>query len=542
MGTLGNVSPSARFWLVTASLALATMGCGDSGDSSGSDTAGETTAGTTQSGVGGGTTGVLTTSGGTTGDGTTGGLTTAGGTTGGETTGPATTGGGTTEAGTTAGGTTGGGTTGSDPTDDGNNSFAEAVELTVDTPVDSTLNPTGDGDYYKFTGTAGQAVAVFLVAQQTAFDPNTIDTVLTLYDASQTQIAFNDDPFPRNTNDSSIYTILPADGTYYVRVEECWTWVVGTPYSCATPTDKLQVTYGISLTVLDPTEASTVLDAEGGNTAETATALTYQAQASGSYYLTLIYGTFTDAADVDVFSVTVPADSAVAQGRSVGYFDVYPHGVEGNGSTSPLGDFWLVAADDPLTVLAKSNGSMGEMASGLAPPMDFGKEYFLFLAHPGGAAGSNDFYFLNHSHGGSNPVEADDIANNDFATAEALVGANDETGWHFFIEGDISTDDDQDHFTVAIPADLAAGTTLTVACGAMGSGSGLRGFTVEGLDASGAPVAGMSVTESATTEPNLLDKAIPAGDNVGLRISTKDPQATDVTGTFYRCGIHLVAP
>jgi hypothetical protein len=47
-----------------------------------------------------------------------------------------------------------------------------------------------------------------------------MDLVITIFDSSKTQIAQNDDPFPRDTQDSKLYTVLPEDGDYYIKVEE----------------------------------------------------------------------------------------------------------------------------------------------------------------------------------------------------------------------------------------------------------------------------------------------------------------------------------
>jgi len=102
------------------------------------------------------------------------------------------------------------------------NSFDTALPITIGADAtDEELAPTGEVDYFTFEGKKGDAVLIDIFAQEKAFEKTAIDTVMTLFDKDQKQIAENDDPTPRTTNDSAIFTILPADGTYYITVQEC---------------------------------------------------------------------------------------------------------------------------------------------------------------------------------------------------------------------------------------------------------------------------------------------------------------------------------
>src|SRR5262249_30567568 len=87
---------------------------------------------------------------------------------------------------------------------DGNDSFDEAQPIT--SRVSGTLSPTGDVDYYYFEGKKGEVVRAYITDAQTAhnaaFDPSWIDTVITLYDATRTQIAENNEPRPHRSNDA----------------------------------------------------------------------------------------------------------------------------------------------------------------------------------------------------------------------------------------------------------------------------------------------------------------------------------------------------
>jgi hypothetical protein len=69
-------------------------------------------------------------------------------------------------------------------------------------------------DLFRFDGAAGDAVAAEIVARR---EGSPLDSLLTLYDAGGAVLAFNDDFFSR---DSRITATLPADGTYFLEVEE----------------------------------------------------------------------------------------------------------------------------------------------------------------------------------------------------------------------------------------------------------------------------------------------------------------------------------
>ncbi|MCA9646014.1 MAG: hypothetical protein H6718_23580 [Polyangiaceae bacterium] len=82
-----------------------------------------------------------------------------------------------------------------------------------------------------------------------------------------------------------------------------------------------------------------------------------------------------------------------------------------------------------------------------------------------------------------------------------------------------------------------------IVCGAERSGSGLRGlsFTLTDQDGQAIP-GGTSQSESSSTESRIDNLAIPAGTKqVRLTVSAAS-QATDVSSTFYRCGVTLHAP
>ncbi len=412
-------------------------------------------------------------------------------------------------------------------------------------PASDTLDPTGDVDYYSFEGKKGDIVYIYLEAQAltTAFDPDTLDTILTLYGPDKKQIAFNDDPSTRTNNDSQIFTYLPADGTYYVRVEECWTWLGAHPektgVSCADPQDKSNVDYNISVITFVDSDPGVVVEQETGDTAKEATEVAYEKNSQGKYVSPTLIGTFKGPVDVDVYHFNVPADMTVSAGRSVVYFDLLKGGVDGNGSSAILGAAWIASEATPTTQIAAVDFGT---ATSIAPPLTFGEGYFLFVTRATGAATSAEFYFFDAYAGGSNPLEANDAGNDAAATAEALAFKADTADQRAYFEGDLTKNGaDVDWWTGTIPSGVGAGK-MYVFCGAQSSGSGLRKFKVEVFSDAGTT----AITNANQVEPvdgiYIKDIVTPAdGGKLYIKLSAES-QAPDVTSTFYRCGMLLQAP
>lgn len=425
---------------------------------------------------------------------------------------------------------------------------AEPITVDADTATSSVITDfTNQKDFYKFTGTKGQKLILFANGKPSD-DPfgNTYpDLVITLYGADKKQIAANDDPPLRGSNNPELVTILPADGDYYVRVVECNGYEKGGPSNCSPAADITQGNYNLLVLTLDTTQAGNVGDTEPNDTSDKATAVTYAPNPSGGYYLTLIAGAFSSAADTDVYSFKLPSDLKISSGRSTGNFTLYPVGVDGNGSTSLVGEATIAAAANPTTAIAKldltklnASGESGDFGV----PLSLGTDYLLTVKHPGTAAGANDFYVLAHNGGGSNPVEKEKAdENNLFAGAEALEAqVNDDGSTSYFLEGDLlPAGTDQDHFSVQVPSSKA--DQVSISCSAQRSGSGLRGLKVSLLDATGQAVAGASKSETETEDLRLQNIAVPAGQaTLAVKIEAAS-QAADVSSAFYRCGIHFSA-
>jgi hypothetical protein len=426
--------------------------------------------------------------------------------------------------------------TGGEGGSDGNDDFATAEKLAFGASVDAFLEPWSDQDFYVLQGTKGQAISISIQAQSTPFDPHTIDTVLTLYDAAKNRIAEDDAPTPRRSDDAQIFTILPADGAYYLRVAECWSWAKD---GCAKPRTKVSTGYTLRVVSLDEGAKGVVEDPEKGNDATSAAAVSYaDAVTPGARPLSVLYGRFDGADDVDVYSFDVPADIAeVAPGaRLVGTEWLLREGPDGDGSTTPAGKVYLTTQADPLTRLAQIDGvDYGGRGARLWPPLDVGGKYYLFIEHPKAPLGGNDFYVALHGANSSRTLEQKEIENDVPATPEALVAEEDGS---FYVEGDIVNGaTDVDHFSFDIPK--GAGMKVAVACAAVRAGSGLLDFEISLLDATTlVPLA--VVTETPQTDAVTMATPVPAGAAtmlLRLRAAGQDPT---VSGTFYRCGVHFL--
>lgn len=420
-----------------------------------------------------------------------------------------------------------------------------AVLLEPGTPADDDLIPTGDVDWYYFEGKKGQLVRVNVFAQGTSapFAADAIDTVITLYGPDQKPYAFNDDPVPRDNNDSDLFTILPADGKYYIQITECNTWLniatsVPQGASCAAPVDKNLDTYKIGVFIIDPAKDGAVMDTEKGNDAKSAIEVPYLQNSQGQYMAAILYGYFTDPSDVDVYMVKLPKGMTIGDGKRPSLsFDTYVGGPLGNGSTTSAGMVSLASAQTPTDWIAQSDFSNELMD--LATPVTADGNYLLYVPAKGDKKGANDFYIIMHTFGGGNPVEAKDTENNVATTAEVLTNAQ-KTGLpKYYVEGNLPAGD-VDYFSFAVKDVPATATKVSVSCAAQLDGSGLREFTIDLLNDKGGTLA--TATESDKKYASISQTDIPAGAatlTIKLSAAKQDPK---VSGTYYRCGVHVQEP
>ena len=128
-----------------------------------------------------------------------------------------------------------------------NNTLAESEAITLDFCSQGALfapNAT-DEDWYSFTLTQTQQVEIDLDAA-TLVPASAMDTTLTLYDSTGTQVAFNDDS--GGILDSFLSLSLDA-GTYYVKAKEFGNYSAVGPYTykiCVSATE-IDTSYSIDL-------------------------------------------------------------------------------------------------------------------------------------------------------------------------------------------------------------------------------------------------------------------------------------------------------
>ncbi len=423
-----------------------------------------------------------------------------------------------------------------------------ATMLDPAAPVDDEQEPTDDVDWYWFEGKKGDLVYLSIEAQAkggagAAFADDSVATVITLYGPDKKIYAFNDDPVPRDNNDSQLYTILPADGKYWVKLEECNTWIAGAVNvpqgaSCAKPLEKNMTAYTLYFGVLDPAKAAVIPDAEKGNDDKAANEIVYAKNQQGNYIAPLLYGYFTDASDTDVFLFKLPASIPVTEGKRISAsVEGFVGGPLGNGSTTSPGLVGLSSAATPAQWIALSDFS--NEAADLSVPVSTDVGYLLYVPHKGDKKGANDFYILVHTFGPGNPVEQKDKENNVAATAEVLTNQQKDGLPKFFVEGNL-TEKDVDYFSLSVEGMPANATKVSVACAAQMDGSGIRGLTAELLDKDGSAFAVATETDKASLQIKATD--IPAGSKKLVFKLSFDKQDPKVSGNFYRCGIHISEP
>jgi len=98
-----------------------------------------------------------------------------------------------------------------------NDGPAQAMALTAPAHIAAAIGAPGDVDYFGFTGQSGEILTALTDTRGMASD---VDTVLTLLGPSGTALATCDENGLLSSSDSFVQAVLPADGTYQVRVEE----------------------------------------------------------------------------------------------------------------------------------------------------------------------------------------------------------------------------------------------------------------------------------------------------------------------------------
>jgi hypothetical protein len=362
-----------------------------------------------------------------------------------------------------------------------------------------------------------------------------------LYDSNKTLLATNDDGYPRSSTDSSLTTLLPATGTYFVKVQEwCISPTANATYCTPDYAASLANTAYAVGAFLDAPGPGTKVEAEPNDTAATAgTDVEFSPVTGtpGSYYLTLLQGKIPASDTADWYSFTVPNDVTVDATTRVSAGFYLPWGATtGNGSNVIVGNVEVYKADFTTVISAFDFSNEPEAVSGRADlrvPVTLGAKYFVKITKGGTEPnGQGDFYFAYETLGAGNPLEND--AMNNAAPGEALTQqANADGSVSYFVEGDI-TPGDADFFKV----DPAAQPTISVACSSQRAGSGLRGFKATVLNgATELTNAIETVDKDLAVQYFDLGGTVPA--SLTVKIEATAPADATNTGKSYLCGIHF---
>jgi hypothetical protein len=409
------------------------------------------------------------------------------------------------------------------PDGDGNDSFAQAVDLPLGTVpgVSSIIQEPRDHDFYTFTAAAGTWLLLDIEANP-GDDPERLDTVIRLYDSQMRMIAENDDAVPRVNTDSELITRLADGGTYYVEVFDYGEWIPDDEWE---PQGGANFTYSLSGIVLDAAALNgVVLDPETGDDVASASPLELP---PGQVALTL--GRFRDATDVDVFSFSI----GLAAPESTFYGTIMPAGSDGYGSTNTAGRVWISDAAG-TTVIARIDHATGYHR--LSPPLAANASYRLWVEYPSGRpVGANDFYVIKNFLNTDNdpePAGANDTA----ATASPLTLSPNGSFRSGFLLATLSPGggDTADYFSFTVNA----GEAVSIACTAQSAGSGLRGARAELRNSGDTVVVGANETSAGITVRS--NTAVPAG-TYYVRLTATSQDAT-VTSNFIRCGVHAGPP
>ncbi|MGE0787580.1 MAG: PPC domain-containing protein [Sandaracinaceae bacterium] len=405
--------------------------------------------------------------------------------------------------------------TGMPPTGDGNDSFADADPLTLGEATTNRISPAGDLDYFSFEGTADSWVQIFTLANPEGAT-DMIDTVITLYDASMTAIAENDDRLPRTDTDSEIITRLPATGTYYVLVQEFSTWPgAEMPAPMAEGGDTF--TYELTVQELSPDFAAVNIDMEMGDDVASAQSMRRNGTAA------IVVGGWDDASDVDVYSFLMAANPNPN-------FIVLPAGPTGSGATMPAA-MWVTSMDGTDTIARIAPTGTGLINFG--PSLPLGR-YNLHIQS--GQAGA--FYVIKSFITDDYTREAQDAMNGDPLMAEALV-VEPDMDMPTIRQGSILAqlpEPDVDYYSFG----NMTGEVVSVSCVSRTSGSGIQDLMVEVTSADGMTVVG-SATETATDSAFIEELALPSVGTYLIHL-TRGAQIANVSGQWARCLVTLAPP
>jgi len=274
---------------------------------------------------------------------------------------------------------------------------------------------------------------------------------LTLDDPSGLRLAENDHVIPGN-GPAEIAFRAPGDGRYTVWVED----VQG-----RTGADMM---FRLSLVDFE-SDVLGALEEEAGDDADSATDVAFQE--FGGVLYARVGGEFESGEDVDVFAINhnVPGDWIVSA-------FVARSGVEGSGSTAALGTIWLT--DEEGAVLGRLDQTAYTNVDLRILLQQRGVVY-LWIAHPDGSSGANDFYSIYLRRWRTAGALGTDDGNNTRETAVEAPFYDDEAGGYWEIHTRLDHAGDVGFFALG-----ARGSgDVRVSCASAAHGTGLQGLRAE---------------------------------------------------------------
>jgi hypothetical protein len=410
------------------------------------------------------------------------------------------------------------------------------------------IDTAGKRVFYSISGMVGDFLIISTAANPND-DTGVLDTAVSIYNATGSMLlASGDDAFPRITTDTEFFYRVPATATYCVTIEDWSTWAAETPV--AHPND----TYTLNIDKLNTAATSVTFDTEPNDTNVTAQTLNIKPFTTAAGGFTFLAGMLGSGTDLDIYKFTM--GNSPDGGAGPTQITVYippvgaPPAVSTNTYGSSLERFSVTIKKADGTVMASvvpPTGAVESTSDSISAPLPPG-DYLLYIERPAGlAAGSNDFYATTVELLTDNPLEAMEAANNLQTTAEPIPmqqSATDPKARSGFILGHQAAGD-VDFYS--FPA--GANDKLSLACGALRSGSGLIGAKFEVYNSTSATPL-QSETESTTQDVywgsggTATKPDVSLGADAGtffFKVSHTSQDATN-TGDFYRCGIHLTAP
>ncbi|MBW2276456.1 MAG: hypothetical protein JRF63_03125, partial [Deltaproteobacteria bacterium] len=405
------------------------------------------------------------------------------------------------------------------------------IELNAEEGQEGWINEAGPIDYYSLALTEGDIIVIFTNANP-GDEAGKVDTVVNVYNADgSTLLATGDDSTPRFSVDTEMFFRATETGDVCLKVEEWSSWTEEDE-ALTDPTWK----YTLYARTMDQVNGPNP-EIEPNDDLDDAQDVEFYSPTSNDNSYAFLYGMFDPPSDTEVFSYTLPANNVAAH---VYFMPLGPgasgaDSAEGYGSTADLG--LIEMTDFSGNVIASLDANLG--SSDMSVPLPADSEVVLWFNRPSSAsAGANDYYVFRHYNSETdNPVEqeAGDNSNDTLATAETINIADDRG----FVLGYIDPAGDVDYF--AFEGGVA--DTLTIACGAARSGSGLEGARFAIHDDADTEMEFEVETDATDVWWADVDNAskpaltISSNETYYLRVSASG-QDSAVSSNFYRCGVY----